>query len=108
MPCGQHCTYIRPRPKAGRAGGPSQLWRLHSAISRTEARCDAAMNEICRLFELEAAQTDGQNQRRRMDWTRQIPWRAQFQIEYRSGDNYEPDFIIGTNDRIFDHRGQGK
>ncbi len=26
------------------------------------------------------------------------PSRAQFQIEYRSGDNYEPDFVIETND----------
>lgn len=28
------------------------------------------------------------------------PGRAQFQIEYRSGDNYEPDFVIETNDRM--------
>ncbi len=28
------------------------------------------------------------------------PGRAQFQIEYRSGDNYEPDFVIETTDRM--------
>jgi hypothetical protein len=28
------------------------------------------------------------------------PGRAQFQIEYRSGDNYEPDFVIETSDRM--------
>jgi type III restriction enzyme len=27
------------------------------------------------------------------------PGRAQFQIEYRSGENYEPDFVIETKDR---------
>jgi type III restriction enzyme len=28
------------------------------------------------------------------------PGRAQFQIEYRSGDSYEPDFVVETEDRI--------
>jgi hypothetical protein len=28
------------------------------------------------------------------------PGRAQFQIEYRSGDNYEPDFVVETDDRM--------
>lgn len=28
------------------------------------------------------------------------PGRAQFQIEYRSGDGYEPDFVVETEDRI--------
>ena len=28
------------------------------------------------------------------------PGRAQFQIEYRAGDNYEPDFVIETRDRM--------
>lgn len=29
------------------------------------------------------------------------PGKAQFQIEYRSGDNYEPDFVVETTDRMF-------
>lgn len=28
------------------------------------------------------------------------PGRAQFQIEYRSGDNYEPDFVVETDTRV--------
>lgn len=28
------------------------------------------------------------------------PGRAQFQIEYRSGDSYEPDFVVETSDRM--------
>jgi len=29
------------------------------------------------------------------------PGKGQFQIEYRSGDNYEPDFVVETTDRMF-------
>jgi type III restriction enzyme len=29
------------------------------------------------------------------------PGKGQFQIEYRSGDNYEPDFVLETADRMF-------
>jgi type III restriction enzyme len=29
------------------------------------------------------------------------PGKGQFQIEYRSGENYEPDFVVETTDRMF-------
>jgi type III restriction enzyme len=29
------------------------------------------------------------------------PGRGQFQIEYKSGENYEPDFVVETRDRMF-------